>query len=254
MCWVIWAMFAEKMWDVVQATSQRAKDTLQLLENDEAKIFLHAKSLPDVLNHVSHLKGTQPWFAEWKDLFTILNAPVPDATVDLLSEEDSVLGWTVANVLKRATVSTSQQSQMREFVASASPVVRWRAAHALGAFPSKANATTLLTATEDDDRSVRYGAVRSVLELASKADSSTGRRIFRYLTEHRFRFNKQRSVVEEIRRTMLIPNATNPAEWLDMCLNLIVSWQPLEPARERDKWARTAQSLIHAFDSVSFKE
>jgi hypothetical protein len=52
-------------------------------------------------------------------------------------------------------------------------VVRWRAVHALGAWPSSDNATLLFEAIDRDEYAwVQYGAMRSVVEMAALTTES----------------------------------------------------------------------------------
>src|SRR6185369_16186165 len=93
-----------------------------------------------------------------------------DDDLAAIEHEDSLIGWTVANVAKRTTISESQAAMLRRLLQNAEdPIVRWRAAHVLGAHPSEDNVTALLDALNDPYHWVRYGAVRSLIELAARS-------------------------------------------------------------------------------------
>jgi hypothetical protein len=116
----------------------------------------------------------------------------------------------------------------------------------LGAFPSENNAETLLSVLRDLDHSVRYGAVRSLIELASRASDELRLRIFRALIEDRAQLVEFSSVRDEIGRSVLIWEVRNPRGWSDLCLKLMIAVQPTAQS-DRDKWNRTIQVMIDTF-------
>jgi hypothetical protein len=254
MRWVISAMFAERMWDVVEATALRARDTLKLLKDEEASLFLTATSLADIFDLIKKADSREAWFVDWMILFTSSGPTVRKSLLHSIAEADSVRGWTAANVLKRSPVTGPQQRYLRSLLKSESPVIPWRVVHALGAFPSKPNALALATAAKGSERSVRYGASRSLLEMASRADDPLRKVIFRFLAKNHNLLAEHRDVIDEIRRTMLIPKAKNPDSWLNSCLDLIIQWQPSEPPADRDKWTQTAQTLLETFATKASTE
>ncbi|MCU1247037.1 MAG: hypothetical protein JWQ49_66 [Edaphobacter sp.] len=247
---VILSMFAEKRWDAVVPTRQRVHDSLLVLKDKNADRYLKAKSLEEVFQLVRELpvSDNSPWFIEWRNLFTLpIASSVDDGVVKVLSDRDSVKGWTTANVLKRSRLSEDQQDSLRSAITSNDPVIRWRAAHALGAFPSQENAKALLSLMKDPDQSVRYGAVRSVIELASTASDDLRGAVFKSLIEHGALLVEFSSVRDEIRRSVLIRGVRNPLGWLDLCLKLMIAVQPVDIETERDRWSRATQELINMF-------
>jgi hypothetical protein len=249
---VILAMFAEKKWDLVWPTRQRAEDTLRLLKEEDARMLLQTKSLEEVFEFVRMREPSlhAPWFLEWRELFTRPNSAVSDELINFLRYKDSVRGWTAANVLKRVRLSDAQQQMVRSFLESTDPVVRWRAAHVLGSLTSDLNAEALLGCLVDQDQKVRYGAVRSLLELASLATEGLRRDIFANLIHERERLVEFTPVREEIRRCVLIPGARDPSSWLQYCLKLMSAVQPVGVEAERDRWSRFAQQLINMFTAT----
>jgi hypothetical protein len=250
---VILAMFAERRWDLVLPTKQRAEDTLRLMKEQNASAFLQTKSLQEVFQLVTAHKPSEnaQWFSEWQQLFTHTpDAEVPDDVVALVNDQDSVRGWTSANVLKRARLSEVQQQFLRNSLRDTSAVIRWRAAHALGSFASAVNATALLDCLTDLDKKVRYGAVRSLLELASSAPDTLRQYVFDNLIRQRKHLVEFPSVREEIRRCVLIPSSRNPSGWLRHCLSLMSAVQPISTESERDKWSRAAQEMIEMFSTT----
>jgi len=168
-----------------------------------------------------------------------------DDTIELkIEDEDSVVGWTTSNVLRRCTLTEDQQAYLRGLVDGASPVVKWRAVHALGAFPSLENLTSLTHAIQDDDRLVRYGAVRACFESASQGSEEVREATFAMLSHNSKFILEHPSLKDEMRRAMLIPRARRPKSWIESCVHLISSWQPSESSADQEKWSRTAQSLF----------
>ena len=92
------------------------------------------------------------------------------------------LGWTIANVLKRLKLSSSEQWHLRKHVRDRAVAVRWRLAHVLGSFPTLNNFDVLKNLlTGDPDAWVRYGAVRSLVEMAARGSASIRKRVFEFL-------------------------------------------------------------------------
>src|SRR5439155_9705895 len=102
------------------------------------------------------------------------------ADVELLGNPDSVLGWTLANVLKRSLLSEELQQALRDrFAVAPEPPIRWRVVHVLGAWPTEANVTFLLNALDTDHvGEVRYGATRSLMEAACRGNIALRATIF----------------------------------------------------------------------------
>lgn len=169
---VITAMLAERMGDIFQPTVIRARDALAILGSDQAQSYLKADSFDKVLAAVDALESRKEWFCEWQQLFTRQpDSELEDGQLELLKSEDSILGWTIANVLRRLVLSDKQLRYVRELAESAkSGAVRWRAVHILGAFPTKHNEAVLLKRLEKDQYEwVQYGALRSLMEMAASS-------------------------------------------------------------------------------------
>jgi hypothetical protein len=249
---VILAMFAERTQDAVAPTAERARDTLRLLQDKDARRFFDASSLSDVFRLVNEYKASSEWFNSWRNLFTTApGSEVDDAVVRVIEDLDSVQGWTTANVLKRASLNDTQQAYLQGVLNNPDPVIRWRAAHSLGAFPSGGNARALIRQLSDGAWDVRYGAVRSLMELASRAADDLRREVFESLTLNFLQIDEHPSIKEELRRTMLIPRARNPKTWVSSCVDLITAFQLSTSEAEAEKWSRTAQSLFDMFPGAT---
>ena len=252
---VILAMFAERMQDVVAPTAERARDTLRLLQDKDARRFFDTSSLSEVFDLVNKYEATSEWFNTWRNLFTTApGSKVDDGVVHLIEDQDSVQGWTTANVLKRSSLNDEQQIFLQSVLNSPNPVIRWRAAHALGAFPSQGNAKALIRQVSDGAWDVRYGAVRSLMELASRAEDDLRREVFESLALNFRQIDEHPSIKEELRRTMLIPSARSPKTWVSSCVNLITTFQLSASEAESEKWSRAAQTLFDMFSVATADE
>jgi hypothetical protein len=243
---VMVAMFAERLWDLVEPTAQKARDTLKLLKNDnDSRQLLKAESLDQILDMIRRSWVGPSWFTEWRDLFTIpICSTVTDNILRLIEDGNSILGWTASNVLRRCRLSWTQQEYLHQLMRGQSPVIRWRVIHTLGAFPFHSNLPALALAVKDDDRLVRYGAIRSSFESASQAEEDIRLEIFGMLRQSGQFIAEHPSLKDEMRRAMLIPRAKRPQSWIRSCVELIMEWQPSESPADREKWTRTAQSLF----------
>ncbi len=129
----------------------------------------------------------------WIELYTRTTLQPPD--FDRIWG-DPLLGWTVANVIKRAGLGTeSAQDLMRLYRVSKSTSdsagraasFRWRIVHALGRAPANTASDFLLGVTFDvlEERHVRYGAIRSALEVAALSDTPDAiSRVLQFLDDH----------------------------------------------------------------------
>ena len=243
---VMIAMFAERLWDLIEPTARKARDTLKLLRNDsDSQQFLRMETRDQALSRIRDSWDGPSWFKQWKAVFTTpVGSGVDDDLTRLLEEEDSVLGWTTSNVLRRCNLSEKQQEHLRRLIDTGAPVVRWRAVHTLGAFPSHSNVPALAAAVRNEDRLVRYGGVRSCFESASQASEPIRSEIFEMLQQNGDFLSEHSSLKDEMRRAMLIPKAMRPQSWVQYCIRLITGWQPSETPAEREKWTRTAQALL----------
>ena len=153
------AMLAERRWDPFRATAQQVSDALALFPSGTADSFLDAPDLASIFELVRSLisEGSSLW--KWANVFTHqIGSPVSDDDMVALEEGDSLMGWTMANVLKRSMLSDRQLARLTGILANGpDPTVRWRAAHALGAHPAQIDVDALFRALDDTYHWVVYG-------------------------------------------------------------------------------------------------
>jgi hypothetical protein len=166
---------AEKRFDYVRPTVTRVEDALRVQRSPLSRALLDAHNrdaVVTVLRAVAEPTDGPEWFTFWWDQYSR-----PDGTratrqdVDAVAADVPVVGWGAANALRRLRLTKVELSQLRQLLKDhASETVRWRAAHALGTHPGGTNLDALRTALrDDDDRWVRYGALRAIFEQIRKA-------------------------------------------------------------------------------------
>jgi hypothetical protein len=244
---IILAMFAERQWDIVVATSNRARDTLRLFKTEVARRFLAARGLADVFEELNKVHTKDARFVAWRALFSTAPGSVPgDREVEQLGDKDSVLGWTAANVLKRLKLNERHQETVRWFVSPDREVaVRWRAIHVLGSFPSTPNLLLLREQLSSSVSRLRFGATRSLVEMAALGSKELAERIFETIAD-RVRFVREYpNVLGELERVLFIDAARAPGWWPFVAATPIERLR-LEGGTQEDeiRWMRLISDLV----------
>jgi hypothetical protein len=247
---IILAMFAERQWDIVVATSNRARDTLRLFKTELARTFLQAGNLQDVFRALEKVQTKDTRFAAWRALFsTPPGTAASDRAVAQLGDKDSVFGWTAANVLKRLKLSERQQEDVRHFVSTDGEVaVRWRAIHVLGSFPSTPNLLLVRDQLGSQVSRLRFGATRSLVEMAAFGEKELGERIFEVIADRVALIREYPSVLGELERVLLIDVERAPRWWA------LVAATPIERLRSQGgtqddeaRWTRLITNLVAVY-------
>ena len=246
---VILAMFAERRWDLVKATAQRARDTLNLIDTQTAREFLNAASLEEVFQLLRSVEIPTPWFNSWRELFTRTSGlPATDNELLALADPDSVMGWTSANVLKRLQCSEPQQARVRELMGNTSETVQWRAAHVLGSFPSEPNSAALIAKLDSTLIHLRFGATRSLVEMAANAQPDLSNNIFSAIRDHMVAIKEHQSVLNEFERAVFIDEARTPVGWARRVAIAVIRLQMEAAAvEEREHWDRVLAKLVSTY-------
>ena len=241
---VILAMLADKKWDPVQATVLQVTDALRFNGSSLAQELLEIESREGLSDIVRRLDSDQLWFTKWVQLFTTPDgAEIDSGAIDDLRTEDSITSWTLANVLRRSRLGALGLMRLINISSDNSPVVRWRAVHAIGAHPSDESAQALRARLEDTDRWVRYGAVRSIVEVASRTDNPQLRdKIFSWLIELVQSRRLDASVLRELGRALDVQ--PRPSDWAYTVAPLIQQLVGIsETLAEQDMWVRIMTSI-----------
>ena len=242
---VILAMLAERRFDRHHYSAVRASDALDLLIDTDASAMRVAKTLPELQDIVSQIEAPSEAFAAWRELF-ILKAG-ETATPQLLeriSDENSILGWTAANVLKRLALNQEQLVQILALAGDGRPVVRWRAVHVMGGFVSKAFIGALLNHLDSDaDDNVRYGSLRSLIEIASRDEQKVPVIIDELKTRLTLLRGNPR-LLSELKRAVFLARGVAPKNWTDEISRLFYHLlDSSKSAEEAEEWSRLASRL-----------
>jgi hypothetical protein len=237
---VILAMLGDKCFDSVIATRQRAADALSLMQIEEAEPFRQATSLVDLCAVVDAVGSEVPWFNEWKEVFRISETQaIEPGTLAKIIEDNSILGWTVANVAKRVADGEWILPQLAHWLAaSPNATVRWRIAHVLGAIPKQEALHHLRDLIDNDaDEDVRYGATRSLVELATVAGPELRSEASATLAERALAISRSDRIARELRSSLLVDPSVAPVDWLSFVLACVqAQFLATERLGDRDLW------------------
>jgi nucleoside phosphorylase len=235
------ALIAEKRFDPVVDTGEQAE---RLLSHFTDPLALKLASAPDrgsLSELVRSLHGQDDeWFRKWRELF--VEAPPPSlATRDLtdrLASDEPVEGWTASNALRRFDMAEVFSELRGMYLGArssqpASRAIRWRIVHAIGAWADDESADLLLRALDDDEYVwVKYGAVRSLVELAATGSQVLQARVLSDLRD------RLRTIPEQPLRELVwsagrgdVPDVTHWASAVRPLIVQIVADQTIESAR-----------------------
>ena len=242
---------AEKRWDFMLSTAERAKDALSVFPAQSiARQLLDLATLDDLMTYVSYVEFDSNEYRLWKSVFILRTRDsVPDQLLTKIIEDDSITGWTLANVLKRTVVTEARQRQLRVWANSpnATDAALWRIAHTLGAYPSSDNFHFLLRLLDSDSALwPRYGALRSLLEIAAKSANNRLRKdILGALTQRVPRLSEQH-LLAEMHRALFVRDA--PEDWTEVILPLLNRiFETREQEEERNDWKKAATEIVKRY-------
>jgi hypothetical protein len=242
---VMLAMLADKRFDRHFLSARRAADALDLFRDKEAVLLRSVSNREDLIQYVVDVPPGDAEFETWRAVFIIPSGePAPGWVLDALVGDDSIVGWTAANVTKRLVLDSGQLSHVVEATTASAPVVRWRACHVLGAFGEPVALGALLDrVVHDDDENVRYGAVRSLVEMASLSEEQsiavTGR--LEPLIQDIARSPR---VMTELTRAVFLARGTIPPNWSARISELLYPQALASQDETRlEEWSRISASL-----------
>lgn len=229
--WAVYGAVAEKRFDPVPRTRSRATDYLKNHPDDVARPYAEASPRSALVAHVTALPEPEPWFTTWKRLFTKPDGQGFDHDdLTALESRDSLVGWAAANLARRSNLDPPTLARIRQFYEESHGdpdrgTYRWRLVHALGPFPSPENVAVLFRAlNEDTYHWVRYGAARSLMEIASRADHAFRDHVLSGLRDFVRRYNPMnlwfgRQLLGELIETSFIDNPR--AGWREAVVPLL---------------------------------
>jgi GTPase SAR1 family protein len=238
---MIFAMLAEKRFDAILATAQKANDALALMQLSDARFYYEAPSLEAVFAALDAVQSNEKWFIEWRRLFqTRPDVGLPVERLATIQSANSITGWTVANVAKRVALSSDCLNSLVQWIHSNNATGRWRIAHVLGSYATPIVLKALLQLLDfDDDTYVRYGAVRSIVELAAKSDSALRKEVSAAIEKRAKAISEQPKISGELRTCLLMDVDASPNDWLSFVEDVVrAMFLAIDPVSERDLWRR----------------
>ncbi len=249
------ALVAQKKFDSVHGTHLEAIASLDGIQNENCKKMAAAQNFDDIIGIVNGISNGEDWFANWRNIFTWDSAKIPsDDDIMRIKSEESIVGWTSSNALKRLALNEIHQGQLRIMylaLLDESPLnstVRWRIVHTLGSFPSKENAELLFKVIESDTYHwAKFGAARSLVEMAAKTEDSTLRKtIIDYFTQNHKMMHD--AVREEIGKASMYHNAFG--DWESSIRPLLESiGQSLDEELTKREWKK----IMNRFNDGKWK-
>jgi hypothetical protein len=237
---MILAMLSEKRFDFILATRERATDALALMQLSDAAAFREAASLEVVFSVLDGIRSNEGWFNEWRRLFqTTPQTRLSLESLASIRSPNSIIGWTVSNIAKRSTFEADAPAALAQWArGEPTSTVRWRIAHALGAYPTRTSLNTLLLLLDQDpDGYVRYGSIRSVVELATRSDNEFRSTISDAIGERAKAISGQPRVLGELRTSVLVDVAAAPPDWLSFVQKIVRDlFSATDDVKERDLW------------------
>jgi len=249
----ILVLVSVKKFDNVHGTSETVKKLLADPDSTQAQDFVKAKDLKEILEIAKSVNPKYRWINEWKSLLeTKRDSEIGEDVILLIQSNNSVLGWTASNVLRECKLNDTNELQLRTIYRSSDAnnslhnTRRWRVVHALGMFPSRKNADLLFDALQDSYQWVRYGAARSLVEMAAITDDIELRGyILEKLTASLAGLNPM--VLDEIGKAVFYKDATG--SWKESVIPILdkakslsdrsshtEKWQNIKTKFERGEW------------------
>lgn len=242
---IILAMLAEKKFDRHYLSARKALDALELFSDEAAVAMRNAGSRDELIGAVSAEPEHSELFGQWQALFTIPSGSIAsDGTVDALAEDDSIIGWTAANVLKRLSLTAEQVDLIVGVAHNERAVIRWRACHVMGSTTDEKFRETLVERLVDDpDENVRYGAIRSLVALGSHSSESASR-LVADLEPLLDKIAESPRVMTELKRAVFLSKGCIPEKWSTEISRLFYARSDLETdIAEIEAWSRLSSEL-----------
>jgi HEAT repeat protein len=141
------------------------------------------------------------------------------------------------------------QSTLSKMLTASSDVVRWRIVHVLGAFPNEANAATLFERLDVDcDRWVRYGAVRSIVELAARAQEDLRHAVFLNMSTRLSALIRDEATLKELISALFVAREEAPPGWGVEASAIVEELYAMESLFEkREHWIQVLYRLKEVY-------
>lgn len=243
------ALAAQKIFDPMYRSSKNAKNLLNEIDSDVAKDLSSSKDISEVFKKVLSLTSSVGTFLQWREFFTKnRKSDIGEEDILMIKDENPLIGWTASNLLKEFKLKDQSLIQLRTIYKtlkkydSYQNTVRWRVIHTLGSFDSKQNAELLFEALDKDPYHwTKYGAVRSLVEMASRTkDEQLCKNIIEGL-KNRIS-DLPANVLEEIGGSA--NRKIVPKSWKDQILPLLEECKKVRTGEEyANRWTKIIEEL-----------
>ena len=229
---IVLFMLALRRFEHQLSSAQRASDALDLFKDQLAITIRGAKTFEELVGFATKLNLADESYQQWLAVFAHPTGEPPSAgSVAILAERDSVRGWTMANMLKQMPLTAANISELISLGLHTNFVVRWRAVHALGSSHSEEVVAFLFDRVlNDQQKYVRFGAVRSLIEIAVHAPKLTD------------------AIVQGI--VGILPKVREDRYTLEELINAAFVLPSAAPERWAEKFAPVFNQLIDLSDSI----
>lgn len=242
---IVLSMLALRKLDRQLSTAKKAADALNLFRDNLAIELRNVSSTEELIGFVSQIDYHSQQFEEWKAIFCQpTDGKSTSGLVAELSSANSINGWTASNVIKRLKIGDSEVSSLLEMLQSDRSVVRWRAAHALGAVAKADVVAALLNLlTKDKDTDVQFGCIRSLIEIAS-VNRKLASSVIEGISPLLGKINEQPAIAGELENSLFVQNGKAYSGWeedgIQIFNQLIDKAQSIS---EIERWSNAASRL-----------
>lgn len=215
-------LLAERRFEIFESTRTQAEDCLRILRGGSNLLTaLSLEELYDLARTEAAVRG--PAVAAWAQLF---NGEIDESgLLRLVAEGEPLAAWTCAAVLRRGLVSPTAVSALMLLVRHEDAVVRWRAAHVLGKAEHGRELVVPALAqlvANDEPEFVKFGALRSLVEIAARSGESDLRLLVRHaIQESSASVGVSVRLSTQLRRLLLISSSSSPAGWAEFTAPII---------------------------------
>ncbi|GAA4712947.1 hypothetical protein [Nocardioides conyzicola] len=237
----------------VPSTRLQVEDSLRLHAGPLAAEVLQAGNEADLVGLARQCAINNVWWDRWLSIYERMGDDVVDYELDALSDQDSVLAWTAANVLLRQSLDDAARRRIADLMdRGADAASRWRAVHVLGGGADVATASMLLERFHKDQSIwVQTGALRSLILVASRLPESTERtEIFAELADKSRELLANPKFLREVERSTQVSPV--PDDW-PVAVGVLIEelWAHSATIEEQDRWRRLSAGLRTRWSGLS---
>ncbi len=234
------AQMAEKRFDPFLATSEEAADAIRLVPGTLAETLLDAPTPEEVrARAVAAMKSVDAGFQPWIEVFDARTASI---ALEHLRDADGLYGWAATNSVRRFPTDPEVEAAALTMLKEASTnVLRWRAAHVLGACDVGKDLLFEIAVTSGTDEDLRRGCLRSFIEQASRAEPEIQAASLRAVSDSLSSFLSRPKLATQLQRGLLLREP--PASWFISCVPVLEAL--LANAEDDETYARL-QTLASA--------